>query len=115
MSTRYVALAVAMFAVTYPGRAVPLLTLGAQRLPKWALDYLRLVGPAVLASLATTAALVVTTSSGPRLQVDVTAVSVLAGVAVVARRRNLLLGLAVAVALAAVGRAMGLGVLTAHG
>jgi branched-subunit amino acid transport protein len=109
MSTRYILLAALMLAVTYPARALPLLVPGVERLPEGALTYLRLVGPAVLAALAATGALVVTTPSGPDIEVGVTAASVLVGVAVVARRRNLLLGLALAVALAALARAIGIG------
>src|SRR4026209_2526785 len=53
MSTNLVVLAVLMLLVTYPSRAVGLLTPGLDRLPKIAFDYLQLVGPAVLAALAT--------------------------------------------------------------
>ena len=52
MSTELVLLAFLMFAVTYPSRACALLAPGIDRLPRVALDYLRLVGPAVLAALA---------------------------------------------------------------
>ena len=45
MSGDLVVLAVLMFLVTYPSRAVGLLTPGIERLPKLALDYLQLVGP----------------------------------------------------------------------
>jgi branched-subunit amino acid transport protein len=109
MSTHYILLAVLMLAVTYPARALPLLVPGVERPPGWALTYLRLVGPAVLAALAATRALVVTTPSGPEIEVGVTAASVLVAVAVVARRRNLLLGLVLAVALAALARAVDIG------
>ena len=54
-----VLLAVLMFAVTYPSRALGLLTPGLDRLPKIALDYLQLVGPAVLAALAAVSVMVV--------------------------------------------------------
>jgi len=109
MSTHYILLAVLMLAVTYPARALPLLVPGAERLPEWARTYLGLVGPGVLAALAATGALVVTTPSGPAIEVGVTAASVLVCVAVVTRRRNLLLGLALAVAFAALARAAGIG------
>ena len=55
MSTNLVLLAILMFAVTYPSRALGLLTPGLDRLPKVAFDYLQLVGPAVLAALAAVA------------------------------------------------------------
>ena len=60
MSTELVLLAVLMAAVTYPSRALPLLAPGIERLPPRALLYLRLVGPAVLASIAAANTLVVT-------------------------------------------------------
>ena len=47
-----VPLAILMGLVTYPWRAVPLLVPGIHRLPARLQDYLRLVGPAVLAALA---------------------------------------------------------------
>ena len=59
MSTNLVLLAVFMFAVTYPSRALGLLTPGLDRLPKVAFDYLQLVGPAVLAALAAVSVMVV--------------------------------------------------------
>ena len=52
MSIELVGLAFLMAAVTYPTRAIPLLAPGIERLPPRALLYLRLVGPAVLSSLA---------------------------------------------------------------
>ena len=55
MSTDLILLALLMGAVTYPSRALPLLAPGIERLPSWALDYLQLVGPAVLAALAAVA------------------------------------------------------------
>ncbi len=60
MSTDLVLLAVLMFAVTYPTRALGLLTPGLERLPKIALDYLQLVGPAVLTAIAAVNVIVVT-------------------------------------------------------
>ena len=109
MSTQLVLLALLMAAVTYPSRAVPLLAPGIERLPAKALLYLRLVGPAVLASLAAVNSLVVTTPAGTyRLHVGVEAVGVLTCALVVAWRRNLLLGLVAGVALVAVARAAAL-------
>ena len=52
VSTDLVPLAFLMWAVTYPSRAVGLLTPGIHRLPRPALEYLQLVGPAVLAAIA---------------------------------------------------------------
>lgn len=102
MSNELVLLAVLMAAVTYPSRALPLLAPGIERLPAPALLYLRLVGPAVLASLAAVNTLVIGGQDGPRLlHVGPETLAVLACMAIVAWRRNLFLGLAVAVALVA--------------
>jgi branched-subunit amino acid transport protein len=110
LSTELVLLAVLMFAVTYPSRALPILAPGIERLPPRALLYLRLVGPAVLASLAAANTLVAKAPDGsPVVHVGVELVGVLACVAVVAWRRNLLLGLLVGVAVVAVARLAGFG------
>lgn len=108
MKTDLVVLAVLMFAVTYPSRAIGLLVPGIDRLPRRAFDYLQLVGPAILAALAAVAVMVVSTDAGPRFHVGLEWVSVGACLAVVAWRRNLFLGLVVAVAIAVVGRLAGL-------
>ena len=108
MSTELVLLAVLMGAVTYPSRALPLLAPGIERLPPRALLYLRLVGPAVLASLAATNTLVVTgDDAAPGLRLGVDAAGVLVCLALVAWRRNLLLGLVAGVALVAMLRFAG--------
>jgi branched-subunit amino acid transport protein len=110
MSTELVLLAVLMAAVTYPSRALPLLAPGIERLPPRALLYLRLVGPAVLASIAAVQTLVVATSDTSwTLHLDVTAVGVVVCLAVVAWRRNLLLGLVSGVVLVALLRFTGIG------
>ena len=110
MSTELVVLALLMFAVTYPSRALPLLAPGIERLPPRALLYLRLVGPAVLASIAATETLVEADTAGTRsivLSADV--LGVLVCVVIVAWRRNLFLGLVAGVALVAVLRFAGAG------
>ncbi len=108
MSTELVLLAVLMGAVTYPSRALPLLAPGIERLPPRALLYLRLVGPAVLASLAATNTLVVTgDDAAPGLRLGVDAAGVLVCLALVAWRRNLFLGLVAGVALVAALRLAG--------
>ena len=85
-----------MAAVTYPSRAIPMLVPGIERLPAKALLYLRLVGPAVLASLAAADTLVRTLPDGTReIHVGIEAVGVVACLAIVIWRRNLLLGLLV--------------------
>jgi branched-subunit amino acid transport protein len=102
-----VLLALLMAAVTYPSRALPLLAPGLDRLPAWALEYLRLVGPAVLAALAAVNTAVVVVGSRPSLHPGVAWLAVGAAVAIVIWRRNLLPALLVAVALAAGLRAVG--------
>lgn len=112
MTTSLVVLAVLMFAVTYPTRALGLLTPGLDRLPRWAFDYLQLVGPAVLAALAAVNVMVATDADGvPAFHVGIEWVAVLACLAVVTWRRNLLLGLIVAVAIVVVARAVGIAAL----
>ena len=110
MSTGLVGLAVLMALVTYPSRAIPLLTPGFDRLPPRALDYLRLVGPAVLASLAASQIFVTpaTAGSGPAFHVGIEWLAVGASVTVVAWRRNLLAGIVLAVVIVAGARAVGL-------
>ena len=110
MSTELVLLALLMFGVTYPSRALPLLAPGIERLPPRALLYLRLVGPAVLASIAATETLVEADETGA-LSIVLTAdvLGVLACVVIVAWRRNLFLGLVAGVALVGVLRSAGLG------
>ena len=108
MSTNLVILAILMFAVTYPSRAVGLLTPGLDRLPKPALDYLQLVGPAVLAGLAAVAVMVVVDDDGaPSFHVGIEWVAVFVCLAIVGRSRNLFLGLVAAVAIVAIARAAG--------
>ncbi len=109
MSVDLVGLAVLMFAVTYPARAIPLLASRFERLPPRALEYLRLVGPAVLGAIAAAEVLIGVGADGrPTLQVGWEAVAVVACAALVAWRRNLALGLFVAVALIALLRATGI-------
>jgi branched-subunit amino acid transport protein len=107
-----VPLALLMGLVTYPSRALPLLAAGAGRLPPRVLAYLRLVGPAVLAALAAvnTVVVVETLPDGtrvPSFHVGIEWLAVGAAVAIVAWRKNLLLGIVAAVVLVAVARAAG--------
>lgn len=109
MSSELVVLAVLMFAVTYPTRALGLLTPGMDRLPKPALDYLQLVGPAVLAAIAAVEIMVRVDDDGVAwFHVGIEWIAVAACVAMVAWRRNLLLGLVVGVGIVAGARALGL-------
>jgi branched-subunit amino acid transport protein len=108
MSLGLVALAVLMGAVTYPSRAVGLLAPRMERLPAAVLEYLRLVGPAVLASLAAANTVVAKAADGsPLFHIGIEAVGVVACLAVVAWRRNLLAGLVLGVVLVAAARLAG--------
>ena len=110
MNNELVLLAVLMGAVTYPSRALPILAPGIERLPTRALLYLRLVGPAVLASIAAAETLVEgDATSGYRLVFGVEIVGVVLCMALVAWRKNLFLGLVAGVGLVAVLRLAGIG------
>jgi len=110
MSLELVGLALLMAAVTYPSRAIPLLLPGFDRLPGIVDEYLRLIGPGVLAALAAVNVLVVVGAEGAtRLQAGIELVAVLACIGVVAWRRSLLPGLLLAVGLVALVRALGPG------
>ena len=112
MSTELIPLAVVMFAVTYPSRALGLLAPGRDRLPRAAIAYLQLVGPAVLAALAAVAVMVRTPDDGPPVfHIGIEWVAVLACLGIVVWRRNLLLGLVVAVAIVVIARGTGLAAL----
>ncbi len=110
MTTGLVALAVLMALVTYPSRAIPLLAPGFDRLPPRALEYLRLVGPAVLASIAASQIFITpaTSGSGGSFHIGIEWLAVAVCIASVAWRRNLLLGIVLAVAIVAGARALGL-------
>lgn len=113
MSVDLVPLAVLMGLVTYPSRALPLLLSRTDRLRPEILDYLRLVGPAVLAAIAAaeTVVRVETLADGTRVStfhVGIEWLAVLACLAIVVWRRSLLVGIVVAVALVAGVRAAGL-------
>lgn len=109
MSVELVALAVLMGAVTYPSRAVPLLMPGFDRLPPAVDEYLRLIGPAILATLAAVNVLVLVDEDGAsRLHLGIEVLAVVVCVSVVAWRRSLLPGLIAAVVLVALARALGI-------
>ncbi|MBA2721280.1 MAG: AzlD domain-containing protein [Chloroflexi bacterium] len=108
MSFELVPLAVLMFAMTYPSRAIGLLNPALERLPGRALAYLQLVGPAVLAALAAVNVMVATTDGRSAFVIGLPWLSVVACIAIVRWRQNLFLGLAAAVAIAIGGRLAGL-------
>jgi branched-subunit amino acid transport protein len=108
MSTDLVPLAVLMFAVTYPSRAIGLLNPALERMPRRVLEYLQLVGPAVLAALAAVNVMVSTADGRSVFVVGLPWLSVAACIAIVVWRRNLFLGLLLAVVIAIAGHAAGL-------
>jgi branched-subunit amino acid transport protein len=108
VSTELVPLALLMGLVTYPWRAIPLLAPGMHRLPPRVRDYLRLVGPAVLAALAAANTMVVLDAARrPSFHVGPEWLAVGLCVLVVAMRRSLLIGLLLAAGLIAVLRSTG--------
>jgi len=114
MSTTLVLLAVLMFLVTYPSRALGLLTPWLDRLPRVGFDYLQLVGPAILAALAAVSVMVVADAAGkPSFHAGIEWVAVLACLGITAWRRNLLLGLMAAVLIVVVARGTGFAALPA--
>jgi branched-subunit amino acid transport protein len=109
MSLDLVGLALLMGLVTYPSRVLPLLASGIERLPPAALEYLRLVGPAVLAALAVVNIVVVTTDAGaPAFHVGIEWAAVAICAALTSWRRNLFIGLIGGVVLVAIARELGL-------
>jgi branched-subunit amino acid transport protein len=109
VSLTLVALAVLMGAVTYPSRAVGLLAPRMERLPAPLLEYLRLVGPAVLATLAAVNVMVVVDNARhAALHVGIEWAGVTICVALVAWRRNLFVGLVAAMLVVAIARAIGI-------
>jgi len=111
-SAATLAIVLGMAAVTYLLRVVPLLGAGAGRVPPWALMYLRLVAPAMLASLAAVGVLLMTRTASAggaerSLHLGIEVVAVVACVLIVAAGRSLFVGLAVAVLVAIVGRQLG--------
>jgi branched-subunit amino acid transport protein len=80
---------------------------GIERLPAWAVSYLRLAGPAALAALAAVNCLL-TADKPPHLLVGIEPVAVGVCVLVVARTRLLLPGVTAAVVLVAAARALGI-------
>jgi len=107
MSVALVPLAILMGLVTYPSRALPLLVPGMNRLPDRVRLYLRLVGPSVLAALAAVNVMVsLDADRHASFHVGFDWLAVGLCLAVVAWRKNLFVGLIVAVALMAGARAL---------
>jgi branched-subunit amino acid transport protein len=108
MSLGLIPLAILMWAVTFPARAMPMLAPGIDRLPPVAVAYLRLAGPTALAALAAMNCLV-TDATPPSLVVGIEPVAVIFCALIVAKTRLLLPGVVAAVLLVAVARALGAG------
>jgi len=109
VSVELVGLALLMGIVTYPSRALPMLAPGIERLPAAALEYLRLVGPAVLAALAIVNVSVIEDPSGHQVfHIGIEWVAITVCGALTAWRRNLFVGLIGGIALVAVARATGM-------
>jgi branched-subunit amino acid transport protein len=106
MSTVLVPLALLMGLATYPFRAVPLLAPGFERLPASIRLYLRLVGPAVLAALASVNTMVFTDADRqPTFHIGWEWLAVGVCIAVVGARRSLLIGLVLAALIISILRA----------
>jgi len=90
----------AMGALTYALRVAPLLLPLHGEVLDRASPYLRLVAPAVLSALAALSALVVTEDGRAILRLDAQVLPILAGLALVAWRGNLALGIVAGVSLA---------------
>lgn len=110
MDLGLIPLALLMAAVTYPWRAIPLLSPQVSRLPPLVRDYLRLVGPAMLATLAavSVAVMVNDTRTERTFHIGIEWLAVAMCIAVAAMRRSLLIGLVGAVLVVALARAAGL-------
>jgi branched-subunit amino acid transport protein len=107
MSTGFVLLALLMGAVTYPSRALPMLAPGIERLPAPVFTYLRLVAPAVLASIGAVNVLVVGPGGRVGFHVGIEAAAVVVCLVLTLWRGSLLAGLVIAVLIVAVARAVG--------
>jgi branched-subunit amino acid transport protein len=109
VSADLVWLALFMGLATYPWRALPLLAPGMHRLPAQVQEYLRLMGPAILATLAAVAVMVtIDDARHPSFHVGIEWLAVAACIVLVASRRGLLLGLLAAAGIAGLARAAGL-------
>jgi branched-subunit amino acid transport protein len=101
-------LAILMGLATFPWRAVPLLAPGIDRLPSIVHAYIRLVGPAILTSLAAVSVMVLLDPERrPTFHVGAEWLAVAVCVLAVALRRGLLVGLVLGTVLIAVLRATG--------
>ena len=109
MSVVLVPLALLMGLVTYPSRAIPLLSPGFDRLPPRLRLYLQLVGPSILAALAAVDTMVVVDAARkPSFHIGPEWIAAGLCILVVSLRRSLLIGLVLAAGFIAVARAAGI-------
>jgi branched-subunit amino acid transport protein len=107
MSVNLVGLALLMAAVTYPFRALPLFAPTKDRLPPVVQRYLRFVGPAILAALATGNTAFVEDASGRNsFHLGIEWIGVALAVVLIAWRGNVFIGILAATVLVALGRAV---------
>jgi branched-subunit amino acid transport protein len=104
-----IVLALLMWVVTYPSRAIALLVPGIEHLPRPVFDYLQLVGPAILTALAVVnVAVVLDDANRPLFHVGIEWLAVIACAAITVRLRNLLFGLVAAIVIMTLARVAGL-------
>jgi len=109
MTADLLPLAVLMGLATYPLRAIPFLWHGTRQMPAVARQYLRLVAPSVLASLAAVSVMIAADPGGrSALHVGFEWLAVGLCIAVVVLRRNLLLGLLMAAGFMSAMRGLGM-------
>ena len=107
MNLGVLGIVLAMYAVTYPSRAIALLRPSWIRPSAGAQRVLRLLGPAVLVALAARAALHPGDGDASVTQVAAMVVATIVCAVLVARGRSLVIGLVAAMAIVAVARSVG--------
>ena len=109
MTADLLPLAVLMGLATYPLRAIPFLWHGTRQMPAVARQYLRLVAPSVLASLAAVSVMIAADPGGrSAFHVGFEWLAVGLCIAVVALRGNLFLGLLIAAGFISAMRGLGI-------
>jgi branched-subunit amino acid transport protein len=105
MTVNLVGLALLMAAVTYPFRALPLFAPTRERLRPIVQQYLRLVGPGILAALAAGNTAFVEDAAGrSSFHLGIEWIAVALAVTLIAWRGNVFVGILAAAVLVAVGR-----------
>ncbi|MEW5866616.1 MAG: AzlD domain-containing protein [Bacillota bacterium] len=108
VNPRILAIIVAMFAVTYPSRALPLVALSRVQMPSWLKNWLSHVPVAVLASLAASSVLVADGRLVPASG-NVYLLASLPTLVVAARTRSLVLSVIVGMVTVMILRALNIG------